>query len=499
MTLPRDQQIPADGITRLIAHVQTRTGLDIPPARLATSRTAVQRAMMQSEISDVDRYRATLDEDDRAFDALVEALTVGETYFFRDPRQLAFIRTEAIAEILRRRGEGHTISVWSAGCATGEEAYTLAILLHELGLDQRRRILGTDLSRRRLVAARRGLYGKWSLRGVAAQVVDRYFHRVGAQFELIPAIRTAVRFKYFNLVDKNSSAGHTGAFDLIVCRNVLIYFDAPAIALAARRFVDQLAEGGWLILGPSDPPLPDSLGCEVVVTDAGIAYHRSTRARPAPAAWTPSPVTEAAPVSIATVSGPARDVPPPEPRQIVPGRVASADAGATRGPEALLAAARAFYLARQYDLAVVEAQECLRRGGDVEGWIVLVRALADAGRVSEAALACAAALEAHPTSAELSVLQSLLHGELGQHERAAVAARQALYLDRELVVAHLASGSAMLRSGDERGARRAFRNALRLLEPIAPDTIVPASGGEPAARLTMLARSQLQHLGGGRK
>jgi chemotaxis protein methyltransferase CheR len=126
--------------------------------------------------------------------------------------------------------------------------------------------------------------------------------------------------------------------------------------------------------------------------------------------------------------------------------------------------------------------------------VARVRALSNEGRASDAAACCANALESHPLSAELLVLQSLIHMELGQPEAALTSAKRALFLDRALAVAHLASGSALIRMGDLGSARRAFVNALRLLASSAPQAPVPASGGEPSARLARIARSQLRAL-----
>ncbi|HUQ46389.1 MAG TPA: protein-glutamate O-methyltransferase CheR [Gemmatimonadaceae bacterium] len=488
-------------MTSLLAHVQQRTGLEIPAHRVASCEPAIRRAMAHASVHDLAHLQDVLDTDPRAFDALVDALTIGETYFLRDPRQLAFLRGQAIPDLLHHRSPDHVLSVWSAGCASGEEAYSLSILLHELGLGDRRRILGTDLSRRRLAAAKRGRYGKWSLRGVAPAMVNRYFQPCGSGFEIVPLIRSAVRFEYLNLGAEFGALLGAGGFDLIVCRNVLIYFDSDTVARVSRALVERLSEGGWLLLGPSDPPLPDTPSCEVVITDAGLAYHRTgQRARvPRPASLRPASldVTETASSSSPSVApmpaSDARWTAPPVPRSVP---AAAPEASSARALAELLAEAKRSLAAREYGATVDQVRSYLQRGGtDEDGWVSLVRALSNCGRASEAALSCAAALEAHPVSAELMVLNSFLLTELGQHNAALAAARGALFLDRALVVAHLALASALLRTGDRRGARRAFTNAINLLKPLEPDAPVRASGGEPAARLLQLARSQLQLLG----
>jgi chemotaxis protein methyltransferase CheR len=123
-------------------------------------------------------------------------------------------------------------------------------------------------------------------------------------------------------------------------------------------------------------------------------------------------------------------------------------------------------------------------------WIDQVRRLANLGRLREAGDACAAALDQYRTSAEIIYLHAILLSEAGRHADAAVAARRALYLDRTMIVGHLALGSALRRTGDMAGARLAFVNAVALLDGMSPEAIVPASGGEPAARLAAAARVQ---------
>jgi chemotaxis protein methyltransferase CheR len=135
-----------------------------------------------------------------------------------------------------------------------------------------------------------------------------------------------------------------------------------------------------------------------------------------------------------------------------------------------------------------------RDGSDPAPWIVLVRALANRGELEAAGHSCAAAFDRHSTSAELAYLHAVLLAEAGRHADAVAAARRSLYLDRGLVVAHLALGGALARLGDTEGARRSARNARRLLAGMPPDAIVPGSDGEPASRLAEMAEVQLQLL-----
>jgi chemotaxis protein methyltransferase CheR len=420
------------------------SGLAFRDADRAGIGAAMRRAMAAAGLTDPADLPRLLRHDAPARDALIAELTVGETYFFREPGQLNFLRHTAIPAILQRH-PGSPLRVWSAGCASGEEAYSLAILIREMGLAEHAWIVGTDIVRARLTQARRGRYGRWSLRGMGADTMQRYFRRRGAQFELATEIRAAVEFRQLNLAEvgyPSTGAGIWG-MDLILCRNVLIYLDAETVARVARGLLDSLNDDGWLVLGGADPPLAGLVECDTIATGEGIAYRRR-----------------------AARSEPARAQPAPNP-EVMPSPPA---AEPTERPRAPMAA-------------------------DLQSMLRLVRSRADAGRLDDAGRACDAGLDRFPACAELVYLQSMLLAAAGRHRDAAAAASRALYLDRTLIVAHLGLGCALVRLGDAKGAARAFRNAEHLLAALAPSAEVPASGGEPAAPLANIARAQLRLLG----
>lgn len=481
-------------VEEILALLRERAGLVFSDARREVALTGVFRAMEAAGVADVGVYARLVRRSERAVEALLAEVTVGETYFFRDPAQWAVVRERAIPEIVARRGPGHVVRGWSAACSTGEEPYTLSIVCHEAGLDGRREILGTDLSEPRLKAARGGRYGKWALRDVPEATVRRWFRRRGDAWELDPAARRGVAFRRLNLAEEGwpSPASGVWGMDLVFCRNVLIYFERDAVAAVARRLLDSLAEGGWLFLGPSDPPVSDFVPCEVVVTPAGLAYRRTTEAAatvtritvppsapfpasapPAPAGPLPAPLPAPAPVDAASFAHPAAgEAPPPS----------------APGVEAVERA----YAARDYAQAAALARA--RRGAgedDARTAALLVRALANRGAAAEAEAACVEAVERHPGAAPLHYLRALLLSGAGRPAEAAAAARQALYLDPELAVAHLLLASALLRLGQREGARRALRSAERVLEGVEPGAVVAESDGETAAHLLRSARARL--------
>jgi chemotaxis protein methyltransferase CheR len=558
------------GMARVAELVRERTGLVFPGARVAEVESTVRRVMSRHHIAGMDQLTDILDDDAEVRDELVAALTIGETYFRRDTAQFELLRHRVLPELLASAGAGRPLRIWSAGCASGEEPYSIAMILDELGALDRASITGTDISRPRLADAQRGVYSKWSLRGVAGDVRRRYFAERGRYFELAARIRKPVDFRYLNLAEDRfpSLSIDIWGMDLILCRNVLIYFDRPTVVRVARRLVESLSEDGWLILGASDPAISEMIECDVVVTDAGLAYRRPGAASdedvrrsgsvrsarrppawpPAPPAWPPAPPLDAAagpwvalePDEVALQRGAdavdtphtadatdaaeladiadvaetediaetedvadaadtagtldaVRQVNGPDHAPAVreTGTLAGASAAGDPVTEQVLAA----YARRDFD-AVRRLAEAAARHGALPGaaWLPWLRALANQGCHEAAAAVAERAMEACGPTAELLYLRAVLLLQSGDAAAAAALARRALYLDRELVVAHMTLAEAQRRLGNDEGSRRSLRNAAALLQALPGDALVPGSDGEHAGRLAELVRVKLQLL-----
>jgi chemotaxis protein methyltransferase CheR len=187
---------------------------------------------------------------------LMDLLTTNETYFFREMFQLRALTEEIIPELLQRRGErfgGMPLRIWSAGCSTGEEPYTVAMLLLETGCCKGVpvEIIGTDISHRVLQHARRGVYGDSAFRATDEQYKQKYFRAEGDGHRIIDAVRDLVTISHLNLLDEARLA-LIGRVDIILCRNVMIYFDRPVRVRVAEAFHRALRDGGYLLLGHAD-------------------------------------------------------------------------------------------------------------------------------------------------------------------------------------------------------------------------------------------------------
>jgi chemotaxis protein methyltransferase CheR len=373
--------------------------------------------------------------------------------------------------------------VWSAGCASGEEAYSLAIVFEEQFLRDSLHLVATDVSREALAKARAARYGAWSMRNATDEWTTRYFRPVpGKRFELVERVRRQVVFQYLNLARDEYPSFMTGVWgnDIILCRNVLIYLDKETVRAVARRLFDTLADGGWLITGPSDPPLGDYAPYEMVTTDAGVFYRKNIQNA---AIVVPLEHSRSA-TRTAMTTHPVE--PNPEPRVESDGERAGSADGAS------LARARAHFAAGRYE----EAIEVVRSIGHHAGAAAIeVRAAANLLGAREAWHRCTAALLRFPLDRELYVLQASLLLDIRDYEGAAEAVRRLLYLDRTLVVGHLLLGSILSKGGHRAAAARAFRNARDLAKSAPADDVVPFTDGEKVGRLTDFARAQIQMLG----
>jgi chemotaxis protein methyltransferase CheR len=188
-------------------------------------------------------------------DQVVEAMTTNETYFFREPQQFELLRRVILPELIEFRRDTRKLTIWSAASSSGQEAYSLAMLLLEMGLaDWHIQILGTDLAQRMVAQAERGRYSQLEVnRGLPAPLLLRYFRRVGLEWEVREEVRRMASFRKFDL---RSSLSVLGPFDIVFCRNVLIYFDQETKHNILREIHGTLFRGGRLLLGSTETAPP---------------------------------------------------------------------------------------------------------------------------------------------------------------------------------------------------------------------------------------------------
>jgi chemotaxis protein methyltransferase CheR len=234
-------------------------------------------ALALGDFADYYRYlRLASPEARRAeLEEICDRITTNETYFFREGYQLEAFKAEILPELADAKPRGKRLTVWSAGCSTGEEAYTIAILILETGLfaDWDVRVFGSDISRRVLQVARRAQYGKSSFRSTDARLLRRYFREIDGKHQVRDEVRQLVSFGQINLID-DAAADLLGEVDVVFCRNVLIYFDQRS----RRRVIDtlyrKLVRGGYLLLGHSESLITLTTAFELVHLKNDMVYRK---------------------------------------------------------------------------------------------------------------------------------------------------------------------------------------------------------------------------------
>ncbi len=208
-------------------------------------------------------------------DEATDLLTTNETYFFREPEQLRSFQREILPALAAERAAERRLRILSAGCATGEEAYTLAILVRLSGLFEGWdvEVVGADISRRCLAIARAGSYGDHAFRSPEGESLRRWFHLRGGRWVVDDAIRARVRFTSANLLDDGGLAA-VGRVDVVVCRNVLIYFDRAARQRVLGHLHEKLRDGGWLLLGHSESLIAESAAFELAQLRDDLVYRK---------------------------------------------------------------------------------------------------------------------------------------------------------------------------------------------------------------------------------
>src|SRR5680860_1427448 len=211
---------------------------------------------------------------------VVQAMTINESFFFRDKTPFDNFKNIMMPALMALpRAGNRQLRIWCAAASTGQEPYSLAILLKEME-DQLRgwniEIIGTDLSEEVLEKAKAGLYSQFEVqRGLPIQMLVKYFQQIGSLWQIDSAIRSMVTYKHFNLLDDYTSLG---TFDIIFCRNVLIYFDAPTKTGMLSRITTRMRPGAYLVLGAAETvigisddfkPVPDARGLYALPADAG--------------------------------------------------------------------------------------------------------------------------------------------------------------------------------------------------------------------------------------
>ena len=266
--------------SRLGKIIYERSGIHFPDTKKYVLESRLSRRLQELEMDDYDQYISFLTMgpyQQEEFQEMFNKITINETSFFRNEPQLAVFENQILPELIEARKSVKRLRIWSAACSSGEEPFTLAIQIHRsLGvrlMDWRIEILGTDISELALSTALSGRYTDYALRTTPPLMKQRYFKQNGAFWELDPQVRQMVSFEVLNLKDRLAAKRH-GQWDVIFCRNVLIYFDNAMKTQVATMFADQLRPDGTLFIGHSESLRGLDVPFEQMPIPQGFCYRK---------------------------------------------------------------------------------------------------------------------------------------------------------------------------------------------------------------------------------
>ena len=461
---------------RLVTGHLGMTLADVPKDTLAS--LVAEQAHAHGETSDayLERLKRA---DGEAWKAMAERLTIGETYFYRHPEQFRAFAQVALPELIEARQSERSLRLLSAGCSTGEEAYTLAMILQdyaralegwEISVD------GIDLNSLSVNFARLGRYSAWALRRTPARAQRQYFREVDGRFQLTDAVRSTVRFSERNLLESDSTFWQPGAFDVIFYRNVGIYLSLEARQTIVERFASSLSPGGFFFLGPAETLRGVSERFDLLQSHESFFYRLRGHGRPVEAPPVARPRERRAMVpALGSFEQPA------------PGQAAPAIA-AVSAPEDLFTLIRRERFAEA--LGLLDTQ-------DAEASAIRAALCLQLGRLDEAIATCQARFTEAPFDAEAHYVQALCREQQGDVPGARKHAELAAYHDPAFAMPHVHLGMLAKRHRQPELAQRAWKRAVALLPSEREQRLTLYGGGFRREALIALCREELAR-GGGR-
>jgi chemotaxis protein methyltransferase CheR len=492
--------------------VRSQMGLDFQEKNWGSLRRTLSRAATShgfESAAEFARWVRETSEAHKSIDILSSLLTIGETFFFRDMMAFEAIGSTIIPQLIESKKEPNkTLKVWSAGCSSGEEPHSIAVLLKRnfrVGPELSMRILGTDINQESLKKAQKGVYKEWSFRGAPDWLKRDYFSKIGSGYHLNPLIRAMVDFRRLNLVscDYTSILNEFGTFDLILCRNTLMYFTPLTRNAILENILLWLNEGGWLILSPSEVPHIVHRKLQLVTFPGAIFFRKQTRNK---SSAHPSailiPGTEEGPTSSKKnnkwfIDGLTREkalkVESSTASTPIVSEPATSHASATE--QSIRAALEAFeksdYLKAVTILKHLSAASESKSAFRGQTQYLLAKAYANLGMLIEAQNAIEQAIKADKINVTYHHMYASILQAADLIKEACERLQKVLFLDPHHLMATVTLGTINKKLNNRTEALRHMRNAMNLLKSLSPEDVVPDSDGETAAHLEQIVKSAM--------
>ncbi|MEY3298840.1 MAG: hypothetical protein RLZZ597_2100 [Cyanobacteriota bacterium] len=439
---------------------------------------------------------------------LYAILTINESYFFRDKNQYHLLREKLLPELIenkRREAEIRRtqpqLRIWSAGCSTGEELYSIAIVLDELNLPWHQwdvLLIGTDISKSAIDNARKGLYGNWSFRQVPATIQNKHFHPHHQLFKISDVLKQRVTFQYGNLLQDPfpNQASRLYDMDLILCRNVFIYLDERAISQIIDKFHQALMSDGYLITGHTELYAQDTTQFHLINFPESIVYRKQSSPTPSPSVTAPPRRTSPSHPAIHPAAvRPVVSRPSAKPAPHTPSKVA-----ATKGSpplhfwkplnpsldpalDAALREAETLFKQEAYISAIEQAEKIFRDYPNCEkAYKIAAHAYANIGRYDQAKQLCQQVLQRQPMNVEVYYLLAQIAEDQNELDITKEYLRKIIYLDHGFVKAYLDLANIYERERQPEKTQKMRSHALYLLAKLPPDTILDTHSGTTAGQ-----------------
>jgi chemotaxis protein methyltransferase CheR len=464
--------------------IASRMGLHFPIERWAMLRRNLVLAAREFGFHNMTVFiqwllSTTLNKDQ--IEILASHLTISETYFWREPQVFTALTDFILPELIRSKGKEkgerrkekgeRSIRIWSAGCSTGEEPYSIAIALHKTIQkieDWNITILATDINPRALSKAVSGIYGTWSFRNSPSWLKSSYFHnKDDRQYEIIPEIRKMVTFTSLSLVEM-SFISNANTMDIIFCRNVLMYFTNEWVTKISQDLFHSLSEDGWFVVSSSELSSGVFPQFTPVNFPGAILYRKtkngSTCSYNLHSEEIPEPLKQSFQPSFSVASG-KEDLQPLQPFQPF--------------NSSTLKSIQTSSTLQLFNPSTLEQPHPIEKTPEEShnDKIFAIRLLANQGYLSEALSLSNEAIASYKLSSGLYFLRASILQELDKSSEAIASLKQAIYINPDYIMGHFALGNLFIRQGNAKNAERYFNNVLDLLGRCANDDILPESEG----------------------
>jgi chemotaxis protein methyltransferase CheR len=486
-----------------------KSGIHLEGSRLDALRAGLYSRMESKGVTSPGQYYRFLlfhPEGQKELEELLSYITVNETYFFRNKAHFAALKDRILVKLVKENREG-SIKVWSAGCSTGEEPYSIAMTILDLMQDRRDlqiEILGTDVDKQALAKAEKGMYRKRSLRITEEKYRSKYFSADNGEFEIDNRLRDMVQFKHFNLIEAPYPRPSSGDWDIIFCRNVVIYFNRESLRHVANSFHSVLADNGYLFMGHSETLDGISNEFSLVEIDGTFIYtkkpHNATVA---------TDMTDSADSSPALKNRAAKKLKrtATSKKDSKTSKLKSRKRGSRSGEiklpkpventESIYTEASELFAREQVDAALDKTETYIELNPeDARGHLLAAKIYADRGVYERAVGRFEKCIELEPLLTEAHYLLGVIYQRLGQMTSAIDEFRKCIYIDKGFVLPYFSLARIYQSNNMKNDALREYNNSVRILERLQADEIIQFSGGLTARLLMQICLKNIEELSG---